>query len=241
MDTITTPVTPVVRTRAVLAAVGAGALLAGALTGTPAHAARPDNTANGISISGDGVRNTIAVSSEGAIKTASGSVTSTSGAIVATGITVRAGAGLAEATVTSVRVGATSVGPISAKCSQGATTVSAPNTSKGNLTVSPGKSGGPSGVGAIITVTAAGGGKDGPNKTVTITVASVTCGTGTPPAPGNPPGPQPPGKPGKPGTPAPKPDDHRKPTHPHDHHHHGTADKTAPKPDIKDGRLRVTG
>ncbi|MFF1615887.1 hypothetical protein ACFVYA_49865 [Amycolatopsis sp. NPDC058278] len=246
-------------TRTALAAVGAGVLLVGTLTTlasscTPATAAPPalaaavtTSTATGISVSGG---ETIkpprpSVSSSGAITSAGGSVSTPSGAVVASGISLQAGAGFAEAKVASVRVGGTTVGPFTATCRNGAITTSAPKGGSGNLKVAPGGHG-TAGVITVTTSTAPARTNESgaPNKpaagmAITVTVATVSCGAGTPPpTTGNPPTgthPAPTHKPGAPGT--------SWPGVPGQRHQQGDnpGDRTAPKPQPKPGHVTVTG
>jgi hypothetical protein len=227
----------VVRTthsRTLLAGLGAGALAAGALTmiltGSPASAQATTSTAYGVSASGvESKAAQPSVSSDGAVKTASGSVSGMGWS--ATGITVKAGAGVAEATVGNVTAGGKSIGSVTAKCADGVTTYShggaAPNDPK--LKVSFG-----GGAGATIQILGAG---DKPVQT--ITVAVVKCGKGTPPTT-NPPTSNPPtGNPTQQPTGTQKPTGTQQPT--------GTQKpgekpvKPAPQPEIKDGHHPVTG
>ncbi|MGW5748087.1 hypothetical protein ACWEVN_42170, partial [Amycolatopsis sp. NPDC003861] len=149
--------------------------------------------------------------------------------------------------VASVRVGGTTVGPFTATCRNGAITTSAPKSGSGNLKVT----GGGHGTAGVITVTTG----TAPNRTsgtggptsakptvgtaITVTVATVSCGVGTPPPPtGNPPTgtrPAPTHKPGAPGT--------SRPGTPGERHQQGDnpGDRTAPKPQPKPGHVAVTG
>ncbi|WP_146060497.1 hypothetical protein [Amycolatopsis sp. CA-128772] len=245
-------------TRSALAAAGAGALLIGSLTTlasscTPATAAPPalaataaTSTATGISVSGgEHLSASPSVSSSGAIKTAGGSVSTPSGAVVASGISLQAGAGFAEARVASVRVGGTTVGPFSATCRNGSITTSAPKDGSGNMKVSPGGHG----TAGIITVTTSTAPirtneSDAPNKptagtAITVTVATASCGAGTPPPPpNNPPTgtrPAPTHKPGAPAT--------SRPGMPAQRHQQddNPGDRTAPRPQPKPAHVAVTG
>jgi hypothetical protein len=165
---------------------------------------------------------------------------------VASGISLQAGAGFSEARVASVRVGGTSVGPFTATCRNGAITTSAPKGGHGNLKVSPGGHG----IAGVITVTTSTAptrtsGSDGPMSSeptagtaIKVTVATVSCGAGTPPPTGNPPTgtrPAPTHKPGAPGT--------SRPVSPGERHQQGDnpGDRTAPKPQPKPGHVAVTG
>jgi hypothetical protein len=233
-------------TRTIFAGVGAGGVLAASAvalvlsTGAPANAAATTSTAFGVSASGvDPVGATPSVSSDGAVKTASGSVSGKAGTFSATGITVKAGAGVAESTVSSLTVGGKNIGSVSAKCSNGKTSYShsggAPAAS--NLKVSFG-----GGAGATVQIIGAGG-----KAVETITVAVVKCGTGTPPTsePTQPPTHEPTGKPTQPptGKPTGKPTDTHKPT---GTHKPGQTpgerpDQPAPKPTPRDGHHPVTG
>ncbi|WP_329060444.1 hypothetical protein [Amycolatopsis sp. NBC_01480] len=227
-----------------LSSIAVGALVAGTLThaflfteqSPQAQAATTASSASGITVNdGEHFGPAPSVSSSGEIRTGGGSVSSPSGAVVASGISLRAGAGLAEATVASVRVGGTSVGPFSAKCHNGVTTVSAAAHSSGNLTVTPGASGGASGTAATITVTT-----PGAKKAITVRVAAVACGTGTPPT--SPPTSNP-TPPGRPTSPAHRPNPTERPGHPsdRDQQHTDTGQRPAPTATPKPGHLPVTG
>lgn len=229
-------------TRTILAGVGAGGVLAASAvalvlsTGAPANAAATTSTAYGVSASGvDPVGATPSVSSDGAVKTASGSASDKAGTFSATGITVKAGAGIAESTVSSLTVGGKNIGSVSAKCSNGQTTYShsgaAPSAS--NLKVAFG-----GGAGATVQIIGAGG------KTVeTITVAVVKCGTGTPPTtqPTQPPTHEPTGQPTQQPTGKPTSKPTGKPTHKPGQQPSDKPDQPAPKPVPHDGHHPVTG
>jgi hypothetical protein len=239
----------VVRTRTrvqtILTTSALGATVAGGLTaalllaGDPASAAGETSTAFGVSATGaDPVSARPSVSSDDAIKTASGSAAGGAGTFSASGITVKAGAGVAEATVASIKVGGVSLGPIGAKCSNGVTTYSGGGSAKpaANLSVSYG-----AGAGATIKVLGAGG-----KAVETITVAVAKCGKGgsTPPTgqpTGTPTG-QPTGEPtGKPtGHPTGKPTA-SKPGKPTSTRSSSKPEQPAPKPKQVGGHPIVTG
>lgn len=232
--------------RALLAGLGVGAVTAAAvtavLTSLPANAQASTSTAVGVKATG--VENKSAqpaVSSDGAVKTASGSVSGMGWSV--TGITVKAGAGFAEASASNVSVGGKSIGSVSAKCTDGVTTYAhggkAPDDPK--LKVSFG-----GGAGATIQVLGA-----GDRVVQTVTVAVVTCAKGstvppttpptTTPPPTSSPTEEPTATPTQPptatateeptatSTPTAKPKPTPKPV------------KPAPKPQIKDGHHPVTG
>ncbi|MYW94195.1 hypothetical protein G3I59_27250 [Amycolatopsis rubida] len=168
-------------------------------------------------------------------------MSSPSGAVVASGIKLRAGAGIAEATVASVRVGTASVGPFSATCRNGVTTVKAPSRSSGNLTVTPGASGGPRATAGTVTV------KTPEEPAITVSVATVSCGSGTPPT--EPPPTTHPGEPGPTDDPTPpsqaghRPAPAEKPGRPSDRDtdQGRTGHRPAPAPTPRPGHLPVTG
>lgn len=207
------------------------------LSGGPASAAGETSTAFGISATGpDPVSARPSVSSDGAVKTASGSAASAAGTISATGITVKAGAGIAEATVASVKIGSVTIGPVGAKCSDGVTSYSGGGPAKpaSNMLVSYG-----GGAGATISILGAGG-----KPSATITVAVAKCGKGTTPPTSTQPDPtgQPTAKPtGKPtGQPSGKPTA-SKPGKPTSTHPGTKPEQHAPAPTKVDGHPAVTG
>lgn len=216
-----------------LAAIGAGGLLAAAITGLTttanadiALAAADVSTAYGAAASGtDPASPSPSVSSGGAVKTASGSNSGKAGTFSATGITVRAGAGIAESRVGNLTVAGESFGSITATCSNGVTKVShsGKKPSKPNMKVAYGSGGGPKATGITVTITGA-----GDEGAQTVTAAVVSCGKGTPPSQTPAPGDNPADSPGD-GTSSDTP--------------HGDADDsgTAPAPDLHTGHHPVTG
>jgi hypothetical protein len=218
--------------RALLASLGLGAtLIAGAAGildaagGFSATAADTGSSATGVRITG--------AESTGAD---SGSVSTASGGISASGITTHTADGYAEATVASIQIGMTTIGPISARCSNGATTVNhgaAPAAR--NLKISWGTGGGTSVTAATITITGAKG------QATTITAAHVSCGKASVPTakpPTSVPGSSGPitGQTGAPGAPTSAAGSratgaHRSPV----------SDSPAPAPQPKTGHIAVTG
>lgn len=228
------------RARTRLAVTAATGLVLGALAVGHEHAAAADtSTAYGVAATGvDPLGAQPSVSSDAEQKTASaGSVRSKAGTVTATGLSVKAGAGTAEASVASVIVGGTAIGAVSARCNQGKASAGRSGTSKpaANMTVVYGTVSGGKAVGATITILGAGG-----KAAETITVASVSCGTGTPPGPSQPPTSpptQPPGG-GSTNQPQPAPPTNTKSSAPTTH-----ATKPAPKPTAKSAHrpVAVTG
>lgn len=175
------------------AVAAASAVVAFGFAGGQAVAQEETSTAYGVSASGIEAKGPQpSVSSTGAVKTASGSVSGMGWR--ATGITVRTGAGLAEAIVGNVTVANRNLGSVSATCRDGATTYthsgSAPNDPK--LRVSFG-----GGAGATIQIL---GADDKPAQTITVAVAR--CGRGAPPTTTPQPTTPPTGQPTQPAPPA---------------------------------------
>jgi hypothetical protein len=133
------------------------------------------------------------VSSDGAVKTATGSVSGMGWS--ATGITVKAGTGTAEATVGAVTVAGRAIGSVSATCRDGVTSYAHGGSpaSDERLKIRFG-----GGAGAVIEIVGAGG---KPSQTITIAVAKCGKATTPPTSPTPPPTSTPPGAPT--GTPPP--------------------------------------
>lgn len=236
------------RPRGLLAAIGAGSILAAATIGlahSTADAAPEHSTAYGAAATGtDPADPHPTVSSSGEVKTATGSHSGNAGTFRATGITVKAGAGMAESHVSELTVGGESFGAITATCRDGVSTVkhSGKKPSSPNMKVTYGSGGGPQATGITVTITGAGG-----ETAQTVTAAVVRCGkaaaappttTTTPPRGEDTSAPtSPPSQPTDDTPPEAGPD-----TDP-DRHESGTTgrDPSAPAPQPRQGHHPVTG
>jgi hypothetical protein len=230
----------IVSSRTTLATLAAGALALTGLglgLGAPSTAAAQQaeaSSAFGVSATGaDPVGASPAVSSAGEVKAGSaGSVAGKAGTFTATGLSVKAGAGLAEASVANVVVAGQSIGPVSARCSDGvARSLTKPDQKLGEKgTVKFGDVSGNKATGAVITIN----GASGPVQT--ITVAQVSCGKAAVPPTSNPATTNPPST-----QPSQPPATSSKPIAPPTNTQQPKPERPAPQPESRPGNAVVTG